>query len=121
MIKTVTIKKNWEFLKMYKKGRFYVGRHIILYTMPNKQEFNRIGITASKKTGNSVRRNRIRRLIRENYRLFENFVKDGRDILFVARPSEAFPEFSDIRKEMKFLLKKLEIFDQEKWDCQKES
>ena len=120
MIKTVPLKKNYEFLRLYKKGKFFVGKFIILYVLINKSDINRLGITASKKIGKSVTRNRYRRLIRENYRLYENFVKSGNDFVFVARSSERLPEFLEIKKEMKFLLRKLNVFDQEKWDCLKE-
>jgi len=119
MIKTVPLNKNYEFLRLYKKGKFYVGKFIILYVLINKSDINRLGITASKKIGKSVTRNRYRRLIRENYRLYENFVKSGNDLVFVARSSERLPEFLEIKKEMKFLLRKLNVFDQEKWDCLK--
>ena len=109
-----------SFLELYKKGKFYVGKFIILYVLINNLDINRLGITASKKIGKSVTRNRYRRLIRENYRLYENFVKSGNDFVFVARNSEILPEFLEIKKEMKFLLRKLNVFDQEKWDCLKE-
>jgi ribonuclease P protein component len=119
MAKTVPIRKNNEFIRAYRKGSFYVGRYLILYALKNKFETNRLGITTSKKVGNSVKRNRIRRLVRENYRADEEYIKKGFDLIFVARKSELLPEFKDIKKEMKFLLKKLKIFDQERWDCSK--
>ena len=121
MIKTVPIKKNSDFVRVYKKGKFYAGRHIVLYVLRNGCNINRIGITVGRKFGKSVKRNRVKRLIRENYRLYEIFVKNGYDIVFVARSGEDMPTFADIRKEMKFLLKKLDIFDREKWDCLKDS
>lgn len=120
MVKTVPIKKNYEFLKLYKKGKFYVGKFIVLYVLMNKLDKNRLGITASKKIGKSVTRNRYRRLIKENYRLYEEYIKLGNDLVFVARSSDKLPGFLEIRKEMKFLLRKLNVFDQEKWDCLKE-
>ncbi len=119
MEKTVPLTKNYEFMRLYKKGKFFVGKHMVLYVMPNKFGINRLGITVSRKFGKSVKRNRIRRLIRENYRLYEEAVKPGFDCVIVARSSEMMPEFSDVKKEMKFLMKRLEIFDQEKWDCLK--
>lgn len=121
MIKTVPIKKNYEFLRLYKKGKFFVGKLIILYVIKNNLGVNRLGITASKKVGKSVKRNLFRRRIRESYRFYEGFVKDGIDCLFVARNREEVPEFLEIKREMKFLLRKLNIFDQEKWDCLKNS
>jgi ribonuclease P protein component len=117
MIKTVPIKKNYEFMRVYKKGKFFVGKNLILYTLVNRKRTNRLGITASKKIGGSVKRNRVRRLIKENYRMYEEFVKDGIDFVFVARVRGIIPEFNEIKKEMKFLLKKLDVFNQEKWNC----
>lgn len=110
---------NYEFARIYKKGKFFVGKFIILYVLKNNLNVNRIGITVSKKIGKSVKRNRIKRLIRENYRLYEDLVFDGYDFIFVARNNDVIPDFLDIRKEMKFLLKKLDVFDQEKWNCLK--
>lgn len=120
MKNTVPIRKNTEFLRLYKRGKFFVGKNIVLYVYKNKMNLNRIGITASKKFGKSVKRNRMRRLIKENYRYYEPFVNTGYDIVFVARSNEKTPEFLDIKKEMKFLLKKLNIFNQEKWSCLKD-
>jgi ribonuclease P protein component len=117
MKKTVPLKKNYEFLRVYKNGQFFVGRFIILYVLKNKMEINRLGITTSKKVGKSVKRNRLRRLIRENYRAYEEFINEGYDIVFVARSTETMPTFGDINKEMKYLLKKLNIFNQERWSC----
>lgn len=117
MKKTVTLKKNYEFSRVFNKGKFFAGRYIILYAMPNQSGNSRLGITASKKVGSSVKRNRIKRLIRESYLLLEEYVKDGYDLVFVARKFMADLSFWDVHREMKFLLKKLEVFDMEKWDC----
>lgn len=119
MIKTVPLKKNYEFMKVYKKGKYYAGRLVVLYVLPNNQNVDRLGITVSKKFGKSVKRNRIRRLIRESYRLYEEYVLDGFDCVFVARSAGVMPDFSDIRKEIKYLMRKLNVFDQEKWECLK--
>lgn len=119
MNKMVTLKKNYEFGRVYKKGRFFVGKYLILYALPNRIHINRIGITTSKKVGKSVRRNRLRRLIRENYRAFEAFVLSGYDLVFVARATDEQPQLNDIKKEMKYLFKRLKVFDQEKWDASK--
>lgn len=120
MVNTIPVKINRDFLRVYKKGKFYVGKYMTLYTLKNNLNINRIGITVSKKVGKSVKRNRIRRLIKENYRLYEGFIKSGYDCIFVARTVEVLPCFHDIKKEMKFLLKRQNIFDQEEWDCLKD-
>jgi ribonuclease P protein component len=119
MKKTVPLKKNYEYRRIYKKGSFFVGRFIILYVLQNGQELNRIGVTISKKVGKSVKRNRIRRIVKENYRFYEEFVKNGYDCVFIVRSSDKEPGFHEIRREIKYLLKKLNVFNQERWLCQK--
>jgi len=114
MNNTIPLKKNYEFLRVFKKGKFQAGKFMTLYILENNFRKNRLGITASKKVGKSVKRNRIKRLIRENYRIIENNVEIGYDIVFVARESEIMPEFNDIRKEMKYLMKRLNLLFQEK-------
>ncbi|NLE04691.1 MAG: ribonuclease P protein component [Crenarchaeota archaeon] len=110
MKNTVPLKNNNEFLKIYKKGRFYAARNIVLYVMKNRVNLNRLGITVSKKFGKSVKRNRIKRLIRENYRQYEDLIKVGYDIVFVARKNEYMPDYFDIKKEIKYLLRKFDLF-----------
>ena len=113
MEKTVTLKKNYEFMRLYKKGKFFVGKYIVLYVLKNNMNTNRLGVTVNKKVGKSVTRNRLKRLIKENYRHYEAVLKNGCDLVFVARNSDIMPGYSEINKEMKFLLKKLDVFMQE--------
>jgi ribonuclease P protein component len=114
MKKTVPLNKNYEFMRAYKKGKFYVGKYIILYAIKNNCKLNRLGITVNKKIGKSVKRNRVKRLIKESYRFYENFIKNDFDLVFVARNQEVIPRYLDIIREMKFLLKKLDVYDQGK-------
>jgi ribonuclease P protein component, eubacterial len=114
MKKTVSIKKNYEFTRLFKKGSFYVGKFMVVYVLNNRKNTERLGISLSSKFGNSVKRNREKRLIRENYRLLEDYLKDGKDIVISARQTEKLPEFSEIKREMKYLFRKLDLFDQEK-------
>ncbi len=120
MRKTITLKKNYEFSRVFNKGSFYVGRHISLYVLPNKMSSNRIGISVSKKAGKAVIRNKKKRLIREAYRHFEKFIMTGYDIVIAARGDETVPKYGALLKEFKYLLKKLKVFDQENYDCLKE-
>lgn len=113
MIFTFPIKKNKDFLRLYKKGKFFVAKYLVLYALNNNSNLNRLGVTASKKFGNSVKRNRIRRLIKESYRYYEGQLKQGFDLVFVARSCDELPNFSEIKKEMKYLLKKLEMFKED--------
>ena len=66
-----SLKKNIDFRTVYRHGLSYVDRYLVMYIMDNKTEKNRLGISVSKKVGNSVVRHRLTRLIRESYRLNE--------------------------------------------------
>lgn len=96
---------NYEFKRVYRKGSLKSGRYIVLYTLKNRYDNNRLGITTSKKVGKSVKRNRFRRIIKENYRLLELNVNTGYDLVFVARSVDKLPTFNELGKEMKYLLK----------------
>ena len=67
MRKIKTLKKNYEFQNVLTKGKFYIGKQITIYIAENKRQINQIGIAISKKTCNAVKRNHIKRKIRENY------------------------------------------------------
>lgn len=77
-----TLKKNYQFQNVLKKGKFYIGEQIIIYILKNKEEINSFGIAISKKMCHAVQRNWIKRKIRENYRLLQNKLKQGHDIGF---------------------------------------
>ncbi len=119
MTKILPIKKNYEFQRIYKKGRFYVGRYMVLYALPNNKDCKRLGIAVGKKVGKSVKRNRLKRIIRENFRQYDDFLQEGNDYLIVARNTEELPGYHDIRREMKYLFRKLGVFNEEKWECSK--
>lgn len=119
----VSLKKNNEFRTIYKKGRYKAGKYLVMYVLPNKRDFNRIGITTGKKFGNSVQRNRMKRIIRESYRLSREQMKVGYDIIFMARASERkadspnrklkavfIPTYDEIKKEMNKLSNALGMF-----------
>lgn len=85
---TTSIKLNREFQRVYKRGQRRGGRFLSVYVLKNKLGANRLGITVGKKFGNSVQRNRMKRLIRENYRLIEKNLCCSYDVVVVARSSE---------------------------------
>lgn len=85
MKKTVTIKENRTFRRMYSKGRSAVTPFLVLYCRPNGRGHNRLGVTVSTKLGCAVVRNRARRRLREVYRLAQPALKQGYDVVLVAR------------------------------------
>ena len=82
-----SLKKNCDFQKVYTEGKSYANRYLVMYLLKNKSEKNRVGISVSKKVGNSVVRHRLTRLIRESYRLNELLFFSGLDIVIIVRVS----------------------------------
>jgi ribonuclease P protein component len=85
MLYTEILNDNKDFLTLYKKGRYAASKYSVIYVRPNGRPFNRLGITAGKKVGNAVCRNRAKRLIRLAYRNAEVSLPVGMDIVIVAR------------------------------------
>lgn len=91
-----SLKKNHQFQFVYKNGKSYANKYFIMYVKENGTEGNRIGISVSKKVGNSVVRHRVTRLVRESYRLHESIFNSGLDIVIVARPSAATVGYNEV-------------------------
>lgn len=85
MKKTVTIKQNHEFKRLYNKGKSAVTPFMVVYCRRNRLDHNRLGITVSTKLGCAVVRNRARRRLRELFRLAQGRMKQGYDVVIVAR------------------------------------
>ena len=105
MVNTASLRKNFEFKLVYNKGRSHANRHLIMYVMKNNSDSNRLGISVSKKIGNSVMRNRVKRVIRESYRVQEQEIKKGYDIIFIARTNIVGVKFSEVIGSIKYLLR----------------
>ena len=82
-----SLKRNSDFQRVYREGKSYANRYLVLYVLQNQTERNRLGISVSKKVGNSVVRHRMARLIRESYRLQEDMFNSGLDMVVIARVS----------------------------------
>ena len=82
-----SLRKNWDFQLVYKKGTSYANRYLVMYVLKNQLNRNRIGISVSKKVGNSVVRHHLIRLIRESYRLNEEKFACGYDMIVIVRVS----------------------------------
>lgn len=96
MIFSESLKKYGDFERVYRKGKSYANKYLVMYILRQDTQKNRIGISVSKKVGNSVVRHRITRLIRESYRLNEREFDDGLDIVVVARPGAKEKDFFTI-------------------------
>lgn len=88
MRKIDTLKKNYEFKNVLNKGKFYCGKYIIVYITKNKKEKNVIGVAISKKIGKATKRNRLKRLIRESYRLQKTQLEQGYNLVFLWNKKE---------------------------------
>ena len=98
-----SLKKTADFQRVYKTGNSIADKNIVLYVRKNDLSINRLGISCSKKVGNSVVRHRFNRLIREVYRLHENIFNSGLDIVVVARSRAKDVSYFDIEKSFLYL------------------
>lgn len=82
-----SLKSNRDFKTVYSNGKSYANKYLVMYVLENGTQKNRLGISVSKKVGNSIVRHRVTRVIREVMRLHWKEIKSGYDIVIVARPS----------------------------------
>ena len=91
-----SLKNSREFSQVYNHRKSLANKYLVMYILPNDQMCSRIGISVSKKVGNSVIRHRVTRLIRESYRLNREIIREGYDIVVVARNTAKGKNFQDI-------------------------
>ena len=91
-----SLKKNQDFQTVYRGGKSYANKYLVMYVMDSGLEDTRIGISASKKVGNSVVRHRFARLVRESFRLNKDILEEGKDIIVVARAAAKDKNFDKI-------------------------
>lgn len=113
MKNTVSIKKNRDFRFLYRKGKTAVSPLLALYVRRTKNTSNNMGITVSTKVGKAVVRNRVRRRIREAYRINEGLFSTGVDLIVVARRRASDASFSEIEKNLLKLAASLGILSEE--------
>ena len=108
MKNTEILKKNYEINKVIKKGKFYGGHYLSFFILPNNENKNYICVTVNKKTGNSVIRNRIKRKLRENYRLIEENILYGYNIVIMWKKNIEYENasFENIKCDFEYILKK---------------
>lgn len=109
MIFTESLKSNVDFQRVYRNGKSFANKYLVMYVLENGTSCNRLGISVSKKVGNSVVRHRIKRIIKESYRLHEGVFNSGLDIVVVARQSAAAVGFFEAESALLHLAKRHEI------------
>ncbi|MDR2357035.1 MAG: ribonuclease P protein component [Oscillospiraceae bacterium] len=106
---TVSLKKNHEFRRLYSRGKNAASRFMVVYCRRNGRAESRVGITVSGKLGGAVRRNRMRRRLKETYRLCERALSPGYDIVIVARQGCFDAAFGDLTRDFMKLTRRLGI------------
>ena len=114
MKKTKMLKKNYEFKKVLSKGKYYSGQNIDAFIKDNNKNYNFLGLAISVKTAKAVKRNKIKRLIRENYRLNEQKILNGYSIVFLWKKKSDIENatFNNIKKDMLKIFDKAEIIEE---------
>lgn len=102
---TESLRENQQFQFVYKNGKSYANKYMVMYVKKNGLEINRLGISVSKKVGNSVVRHHLARLIRESYRLHEDMFNSGLNIVVIARNSAASISYHEMESALLHLFK----------------
>lgn len=110
MIFSESLKKNRDFQTVYKKGKSLANSYLVMYVLKNDKEKNRVGISVSKKVGNSVVRHHLTRLVRESYRLSEEHFQCGYDIVVIVRASAKDKNYHEIESALIHLGKLHKIY-----------
>ncbi len=111
-----SLKKNKDFQQVYKNGTSQANRYLVMYVLENQYNRNRLGISVSKKVGNSVVRHRVTRLIRESYRLNEESFNRNYDIVVIARNTANGRSYQEIEKSLLQLASRCHITGNENND-----
>ena len=106
------LKNTNQFKIVYNNGKSYANRDLVMYLRKNDSDTNKLGISVSKKVGNSVIRHRVTRLIRESYRLNEANLLQGYDIVVVARANAKGKDYFDICRAFLHLAKLHRIIEE---------
>jgi len=112
MKRAVTLKENHEFRRLYQRGASAVGGGMVVYCRKNKLGHNRLGLTASTKLGHAVVRNRCRRRLREVYRLNSPRLRQGYDIILVARGRTVTAKWKELNDTFLKCCRKLDLLEE---------
>ncbi|OCA98791.1 ribonuclease P protein component [Clostridium beijerinckii] len=114
------LKKNFEFTIVYKRGKSFANELLVMYILKNRRNkdrdflaYSKVGISVSKKVGNSVVRSRCKRLITESFRLNYNYIVKGYDFVFIARNPIQSKSYFEVERAMRSLIKKAGLYNNE--------
>ena len=110
---TSTLKMNYEFQRLYRKGKSAATPFLVVYARQGRRPGNRVGFTVSTKLGKAVKRNRVRRRLREIYRLNEQRIARGTDLVVVARGRAVTATYRQLETAFLSACKKLELLTTE--------
>lgn len=115
MKKSYRIKKNIEFQQVFKKGKSFANRQFVVYVLKKEEQQNfRIGLSVSKKIGNAVKRNEIKRYLRQSFHELEEQISNGNDYVIIARKPASEMNFHEINKSLQHVLKVAKVLKQNK-------
>ena len=109
----ITVKENYEFRRIYRKGKSVVSPYMVLYCQKNRQGRTRLGVTVSTKLGKAVVRNRVRRRFREIWRLNKESMVPGWDIILVARVRAVETSYQKLDKAYRKLLREAGLLQED--------
>ena len=107
----VTVKENGDFRRIYRRGRSAVSGGVVVYCLKNRKGMSRLGVTVSTKLGHAVVRNRVRRRIREIFRLSQGKMKQCYDCIVVARTRAAHADYWELKRAFEKTCKKLDLWE----------
>ncbi|WP_208587159.1 ribonuclease P protein component [Gracilibacillus suaedae] len=112
MKKAWRIKKNSEFQEVFKKGASFANRQLVIYYLHKEQQQHyRVGLSVSKKIGNAVVRNQVKRYIRQAFLELDTNIKSDYDIIIIARQPTKEMDFHEIKKSVNHLLYKTKLLE----------
>jgi len=115
MRKEYRVKKNEDFQEVFKKGKSVANRQFVVYTLkkPEQSHF-RIGLSVSKKIGNAVTRNQIKRYVRQVFHEFDGYIHNDLDYIIIARKPTADMDYFEVQKSLTHVLKLAKVFKKDK-------
>jgi len=113
-MKIISLTRNGQFQRLYRKGKSYVTPTMVVYVLENRLPYSRLGITAGKKVGGAVQRNRAKRRIRERFRAALPDLRTGMDVCVVARSFTVEAPAEKLQKDFRTAMEKLGMWNHEK-------